>query len=44
MIDFTAAFDTIDQDKLLMIMYDLGFPAERERERDYAGAVRRGVG
>ena len=24
----TEAFDTIDHDKLLMIMYDLGFPAD----------------
>lgn len=28
MVDFSAAFDTIDQDKLLMIMYDLGFPTD----------------
>lgn len=25
-IDFSSAFNTIDHDKLLMIMYDLGFP------------------
>ena len=28
MIDFTEAFDTIDHDKLLQIMYDLGFPTD----------------
>lgn len=27
-IDFTEAFDTIDHDKLLQIMYDLGFPTD----------------
>ena len=26
--DLTEAFDTIDQDKLLMILYDLGFPCD----------------
>ena len=26
--DLTEAFDTIDQDKLLMILYDLGFPTD----------------
>lgn len=28
MIDFTEAFDTIDHDKLLLILYDLGFPTD----------------
>ena len=28
MIDFTEAFDTIDHDKLLQTMYDLGFPTD----------------
>jgi hypothetical protein len=27
-IDFSSAFNTIDQDKLLMIMHDLGFPTD----------------
>ena len=27
-IDFSSAFNTIDHDKLLMIMYDLGFPVD----------------
>ena len=26
-VDFTSAFNTIDHDKLLQIMFDLGFPA-----------------
>ena len=41
MIDFTAAFDTIDQDKLLIIMYDLGYPTDAiEVVKDlYAGAA-----
>ena len=25
-VDFSSAFNTIDHDKLLIIMYDLGFP------------------
>ena len=25
-VDFTSAFNTIDHDKLLQIMFDLGFP------------------
>ncbi len=25
-VDFTSAFNTTDHDKMLMIMYDLGFP------------------
>jgi len=28
MVDFSAAFDTIDHDKMLMIMYDLGFATD----------------
>ena len=28
LIDFTSAFNTINQDKLLCIMYDLGFPTD----------------
>jgi ribonuclease HI len=28
MVDFSEAFDTIDHDKLLQIMYDLGFPTD----------------
>jgi hypothetical protein len=28
MVDFSEAFDTIDHDKLLHIMYDLGFPTD----------------
>jgi hypothetical protein len=28
MIDFSEAFDTIDHDKMLQIMYDLGFPTD----------------
>ena len=28
MIDFTAAFNTIDQDDMLAIMFDLGFPCD----------------
>ena len=28
MIDFTEAFDTIDHDNLLVILYDLGFPTD----------------
>ena len=27
-IDFSSAFNTIDHDKLLIIMYDLGFPGD----------------
>lgn len=27
-VDFTCAFNMVDHDKLLMIMYDLGFPAD----------------
>jgi len=27
-IDFSEAFDTIDHDKLLMIMHDLGYPRD----------------
>jgi len=27
-IDFSSAFNTIDHDKLLQIMYDLGFPTD----------------
>jgi ribonuclease HI len=27
-VDFTSAFNTIDQDKLLMILYDLGYPTD----------------
>ena len=27
-IDFTKAFDTMDHDKLLVVMYDLGFPTD----------------
>jgi hypothetical protein len=40
MVDFSAAFDTIDHDKMLMIMYDLGFATDAiEVVRDlYAGA------
>lgn len=28
MIDYTEAFDTIDHDRLLQILYDLGFPTD----------------
>ena len=28
MVDFSEAFDTIDHDKMLQIMYDLGFPTD----------------
>jgi hypothetical protein len=28
MIDFTEAFDTIDHDKMLQTLYDLGFPTD----------------
>jgi exonuclease III len=27
-VDFSSAFNTIDQDRLLMVMYDLGFPTD----------------
>ncbi|KXZ43206.1 hypothetical protein GPECTOR_98g790 [Gonium pectorale] len=27
-VDFTSAFNTIDQDKLLMVLYDLGYPTD----------------
>ena len=27
-VDFTSAFNTIDHDKLLIIMFDLGFPID----------------
>ena len=27
-VDFTSAFNTIDQDKLLVILYDLGYPVD----------------
>ena len=28
MVDFSEAFDTIDHDKMLQVMYDLGFPTD----------------
>ena len=42
-VDFSSAFNTIDHDKLLCIMYDLGFPADViEIIKDlYTGAVTR---
>ena len=41
MVDFSEAFDTIDHDKLLQIMYDLGFPTDAtEVVKDlYTGAT-----
>ena len=27
-VDFNSAFNTIDHDKLLQVMYDLGFPTD----------------
>ena len=28
LVDFTSAFNMLDQDKLLMLMYDLGYPTD----------------
>ena len=40
-VDFSSAFNMIDQDRLLMVMYDLGFPTDAvEVVKDlYTGAT-----